>query len=164
MSWKPEADGIEARRRQALELGGSGAVEKQHEQGRGTVRERIERLVDAGSFYEQGPIAGHSERDEAGRLVRFSGANYVLGLARIQGRACVVGGEDFTQRGGSPTPAGLRKSVYAETLALQRRLPLVPFLEGGGGSVTGSGGKAGGSSPAPRLGEPVFAQPRRDNP
>ena len=160
VSWKPEVEGIEARRRQALEMGGEAAVAKQHEKGRLTVRERIERFVDAGSFYEQGPIAGHGERDEAGKLVRFTGANYVLGLARVDGRPCVVGGEDFTQRGGSPTPAGLRKSVYSETLAVQRRLPLIRFLEGGGGSVTGSGGKKGGAVPAPRLGDPVFTPPR----
>ena len=67
----------------------------------------------------------------------------------------MVGGEDFTQRGGSPSPAGLRKSVFAETLAVRYRLPLVRFLEGGGGSVTGSAGK--GSRPA---GEPVFSPPR----
>jgi len=70
----------------------------------------------------------------------------------------VVGGEDFTQRGGSPTPAGLRKSVYAEELALRYRLPLVRFLEGGGGSVTGSRGRAAG---APRpAGDPVYAPSR----
>jgi len=160
VSWKPEVDGIEERRRQALALGGADAVAKQHEKGRLTVRERIERFADPGSFHEQGPLAGHAERDEAGRLVRFTGANYVLGLARVEGRPCVVGGEDFTQRGGSPTPAGLRKSIYAETLAVQRRLPLVRFLEGGGGSVTGARGKPGDAPPAPRPGEPVFAPPR----
>jgi acetyl-CoA carboxylase carboxyltransferase component len=53
----------------------------------------------------------------------------------------VLGGEDFTQRGGSPSPGGLRKSVYAEDLACQSRLPLVRFLQGGGGSVTGASGK-----------------------
>jgi acetyl-CoA carboxylase carboxyltransferase component len=160
VSWKPEVDGIEERRRQALAMGGADAVARQHEKGRLTVRERIERFADDGSFYEQGPIAGHGERDETGRLLRFIGANYVLGLARVDGRPCVVGGEDFTQRGGSPTPAGLRKSVYAETLAVQRRLPLVRFLEGGGGSVTGARGKQGGAPPAPRVAEPVSAPPR----
>jgi acetyl-CoA carboxylase carboxyltransferase component len=159
VSWKPEVDGIEERRRRAQAMGGEEAIAKQHQAGRLTVRERIERFVDAGSLYEQGPIAGHGERDENGRLTQFTGANYVLGLARVDGRPCVVGGEDFTQRGGSPTPAGLRKSVYAETLAVQRRVPLVRFLEGGGGSVAGSRGKSAGP-PAPRLGEPVFAAPR----
>jgi acetyl-CoA carboxylase carboxyltransferase component len=155
MSWKSEVDGIEERRRRAAELGGAEAVATQRERDRLTVRERIDRLLDAGSFREQGPIAGHSETDENGTLRSFTPANYVLGLGKVDGRPCVVGGEDFTQRGGSPSPAGLRKSVFAETLAVRYRLPLVRFLEGAGGSVTGSGGK--GSQP---LGEPVFSPPR----
>jgi acetyl-CoA carboxylase carboxyltransferase component len=155
MSWKSEVDGIEERRRRAGELGGTEAVATQHQRERLTVRERIGRLLDAGSFREQGPIAGHSETDENGALRSFAPANYVLGLGRVDGSPCVIGGEDFTQRGGSPSPAGLRKSVFAETLAVRYRLPLVRFLEGAGGSVTGSGGK--GSRPA---GDPVFAPPR----
>jgi acetyl-CoA carboxylase carboxyltransferase component len=155
MSWKSEIDGIEERRRRAAELGGDEAVTAQHGRDRLTVRERIDRLLDPGSFREQGPIAGHSETDENGALRSFTPANYVLGLGKVDGRPCVVGGEDFTQRGGSPSTAGLRKSVFAETLAVRYRLPLVRFLEGGGGSVTGSAGK--GSRPA---GEPVFSPPR----
>jgi len=140
MSWKPEVDGIEERRRRALEHGGHEAVARQHERGRLTIRERIDALIDRDSFREQGPIAGFSESDEEGNLVSFTPANYVLGLARIDGRLCAVGGEDFTQRGGSPTPAGLRKSVYAEELACRFKVPLIRFLEGGGGSVTGAAG------------------------
>ena len=157
MSWQPEVDGIEERRRRAQELGGTEAVARQHEKGRLTIRERIDGLLDANTFDEQGPIAGAAETDEEGRLVAFQGANYVLGTGHVGGRPIVVGGEDFTQRGGSPSPAGLRKSVYAETLAVQLRLPLVRFLEGGGGSVTGTRGKGGG----PRMaGDPVYATPR----
>jgi acetyl-CoA carboxylase carboxyltransferase component len=141
VSWKPEVDGIEQRRRLAAEHGGPEAVAKQHELGRLTIRERIDGLVDADSFRETGPIAGQSEIGDDGELRSFSPANYVLGLARIDGRPCVVGGEDFTQRGGSPSPAGLRKSVYAEDLACRYRLPLVRFLQGGGGSVAGTRGK-----------------------
>lgn len=154
MSWESEVRGIEERRRRARELGGKEAVARHHALGRETVRERIERLVDPGSLREVGPIAGHAEEGESGRLESFSPANYVLGFARIDGRPCVVGGEDFTQRGGSPSPAGLRKSVYAEELACQYRLPLVRFLEGGGGSVRRP---AGGSPPS---GEPVYSTPR----
>ena len=155
MSWKREIDGIEQRRRQAAELGGSEAVAKQHELGRLTIRERIDAVVDDGSFQEQGPIAGDSEVGEDGELVSFTPANYVLGLARIDGRPCVVGGEDFTQRGGSPSPAGLRKSVYAEELACRYRLPLVRFLQGGGGSVAGTRGKGQRTS-----GDPAYAPHR----
>lgn len=157
MSWKTEVEGIEARRRAALAMGGGEATERQHARGRLTVRERIDALGDKDSFREQGPIAGYGETDDEGRLVAFTPANYVLGTVQVDGRPCVVGGEDFTQRGGSPTPAGLRKSVYAEELAWRQRLPLVRLLEGGGGSVTGTGGKKSG----PKLqGDPVFANPR----
>ena len=155
MSWKEEVEGIEARRRRAREMGGPDALARQHARGRLSVRERIDRLVDPESFFEQGPLAGHGEVDEAGRLREFQPANYVLGLARVKGRPCAVGGEDFTQRGGSPTPAGLRKSVYAEALALRHRVPLVRFLEGAGGSVA-----AGGDRGARPAGEPVYATPR----
>ena len=97
MSWKPEADEIQRRRELALELGGSEAIEKQHARGRLTIRERIDGLLDAGSFHEQGPQSGYGERDESGKLVAFTPANYVLGFGKLDGRPCVVGGEDFTQ-------------------------------------------------------------------
>jgi acetyl-CoA carboxylase carboxyltransferase component len=155
MSWKPEVDGIEQRHRLAQEHGGAEAVAKQHELGRLTIRERIDALVDPQSFREQGPIAGHPEYSENGELISFAPANYVLGLAQLSGRPCVVGGEDFTQRGGSPSPAGLRKSIYAEELACRYKLPLVRFLQGGGGSVAGASGKG----PRP-TGEPAYARHR----
>ena len=146
MSWKREVEGIEARSELAKEQGGAEGVARQHEAGRLTIRERIDGLIDAESFREQGPIAGHSETDDQGQLKSFTPANYVLGFARIDGRSIVVGGEDFTQRGGSPSPAGFRKSVMAEELAVRYRLPLVRFLEGGGGSVP----RPGSSSTPPR--------------
>jgi acetyl-CoA carboxylase carboxyltransferase component len=164
MSWKPEVDEIEARRVLSQKMGGEEAVAKQHERGRLSVRERIGRLADPGSFYEQGPLAGHAEHDEDGNLVDFSPANYVLGFAKVDGRPVVVGGEDFTQRGGSPSPAGLRKSVYSEDLARRHRLPLVRFLEGGGGSVAGSASNAGKktkkSAPPRTAPEAAFGAPR----
>jgi acetyl-CoA carboxylase carboxyltransferase component len=125
------------------------------------VRERIAAFSDPQGFREHGPIAGYAEAEpgksgaEGAIGAAFSPANYVVGLCRVDGRPVAVGGEDFTQRGGSPTPAGLRKSVYAEDLALRYKVPLVRFLEGGGGSVAGSSGK--GARPT---GDPVFARPR----
>ena len=127
MCWKEEVDEIARRRELATRMGGEEAVAKQHERGRLTIRERIEGLVDAESFREQGPLAGHAELDEAGRLVSFTPGNYILGLAKLDGRPVAIGGEDFTQRGGSPNPAGIRKSVYAEELACRYRVPLVIF-------------------------------------
>ena len=135
MSWEEELQGIELRRRAAAELGGPEGVAKQHSAGRLTVRERIDALLDTGSLRESGPITGYSQRDTEGKLQSFAPANYVLGFGKIDGRPVVVGGEDFTLRGGSPSAAGNRKSVFLEDLACQYQLPMIRLLEGGGGSV-----------------------------
>lgn len=153
MTWKAKTDQLAARRAAAALQGGEAAVARQHNQGRLTVRERIDALIDAGSFDEIGRAAGDAELDENGDLVEFTPANFVLGFAKVDGRRVVVGGEDFTMRAGSPTTAGLRKSVYAETVALKHRVPLVRLHEGSGGSV---GKPKGGSSPP----SPVFDPPR----
>jgi len=145
MSWQDEANEIEARRRLAQELGGKEAVERHHARGRLTVRERIGRLVDASSFHEAGETAGDGERDEAGRLASFEPTNFVVGSARIDGRPCVVAGDDFTIRGGAYSPASLKKTQYADSLAIRRRIPLVRLIEGGGASVSGAYGSRGRS-------------------
>ncbi|MCW5746688.1 MAG: propionyl-CoA carboxylase [Alphaproteobacteria bacterium] len=153
MGWSKELDEIAQRRDAATKLGGDAAVARQHAKGRLTIRERVDALLDAGSFREVGPIAGMSERDDSGALTNFTPANFVLGFGRIDGRPCVVGGEDFTIAAGSPNLGGLRKSIYTEDLACHYRLPLVRLHEGSGGSVTGSAGK--GAAPLPP--EPVYA-------
>ena len=144
MSWKPESDEIERRRAAAREQGGAEAVARQHARGRSTVRERIDALVDASSFREHGEVAGQTSVGADGRE-RFTPANVVVGTARIDGRPVVVAGDDFTIRGGSYSPAGLRKGIYADELAVRRRLPLVRLLEGGGASVAGATGVRGRS-------------------
>ena len=159
MSWEKEVSEIERRRKLAKQQGGEAAVARHHAKGRLTVRERIARLADPDSFSELGEGAGVPEYNDAGVLTGFQPANYVLGFIKLGGRRCVVGGEDFTLKGGSPNPAGLRKSVYAEDVALTYKLPLVRLHEGGGGSVAGAkgGGQGGPSRP---VGDPIFATPR----
>ena len=68
MSWQAEID--ELRRREALarEMGGPDKVERQHDGGKLTVRERIARLLDPGTFHEIGAIAGKAEYDDDGEL------------------------------------------------------------------------------------------------
>jgi len=145
VSWKPEVDEIERRRALAREHGGADAVARQHERGRLAVRERIDALVDAGSFREQGQVAGVAETDDEGRTKSFTPANVVLGTARIDGRPVVVCGDDFTLRGGAYSAVGLKKGLYADELAIRRRLPLVRLLEGGGASIAGTTGTQGRS-------------------
>lgn len=155
MTWHKEAEEIELRRDLSRQQGGEEAVGIQHAKGRLTIRERIDALIDPGSFEEHGEGAGFAEKSESGEITDFSPANYVVGFGDVGRRRVVVGGEDFTLKGGSPNGAGLRKSIYAEELAVQFRVPLVRLLEGGGGSVAGSGG------PRPTtVGSPVYAEPR----
>ncbi|MEM8636418.1 MAG: carboxyl transferase domain-containing protein, partial [Pseudomonadota bacterium] len=114
MSWKAEADEIRQRRNLALAQGGEASIARQHEKGRLTIRERIDLLLDKDTFDEVGPAAGASERGDNGELISFDPANFILGFGKINGQRVIVGGEDFTMKGGSPSPAGLRKSVYTE--------------------------------------------------
>ncbi len=154
MSWEEEVHEIHRRRRLAQVQGGEEGIAKQHARGRLTIRERIEAVLDEGSFQEQGLATAIPEYDENDNLLGYVPANYVVGFGRVEGRRVVVGGEDFTLKGGSPNGAGLRKSIYAEHLAVQYKIPLIRSLEGGGGSVKG-GGRKGGT-----VGEPVFTEPR----
>jgi acetyl-CoA carboxylase carboxyltransferase component len=144
MSWKPEADEIQRRRELAGELGGSEAVERQHGRGRGTVRERIDALIDRDSFREHAGIAGVAEIDDQGRR-SFTPANVVVGTALIDGRRVVVCGDDFTIRGAAYSAVGLKKGLYADELAVRRRVPLVRLLEAGGASIAGASGTRGRS-------------------
>ena len=151
MSWKPEIDEI-ARKRALGEEDSAEGIARQHAKGRLTIRERADALLDPGSFQEIGRGAGGAERDADGKLMSFTPANFLLGFGTIGGRRCIVGGEDFAIKGGSPNAAGLRKSIYAEDLALRYRVPLIRLHEGGGGSVGGAGGKT--------VGTPVYEAPR----
>ena len=88
------------RRELAERMGGPGKVGRQHEAGRLTVRERLAILLDDGSFDEIGTLAGTAVYDRDGDLADFTAANFVTGTGRINGRKVVVGGDDFTIRGG----------------------------------------------------------------
>ncbi len=154
MSWEKEVQELEQRRALAKQQGGPEGIAKQHARGRLTIRERIDALLDPGSFQEHGQATATPEYDDNDQLLGYAPANYVVGFGAVEGRRVAVGGEDFTLKGGSPNAAGLRKSVYAEHMAVQFKVPLIRLLEGGGGSVKGSSRKGG------TVGEPVFTEPR----
>jgi acetyl-CoA carboxylase carboxyltransferase component len=135
MVWQAEVDEIQRRRQIAYALGGEEAVARHHAGGRQTIRERIDALLDEGSFREIGVLGAGAVRDEAGNLVRLTPSNAVIGTGRIDGRDIVVGGEDNTIRGGASDGGGSAKMSYIEQLAYQERVPLVRLVEGAGGSV-----------------------------
>ena len=137
MTWTPELDELARRTAMAQQMGGADKVKRQHDAGRLTVRERIERLVDGGSFHEVGALSGIGEYDADGRILQVTPANCVFGRGRIDGRPVVVVGDDFTVRGGSADASISNKPLMAEDMAADFRLPIVRIIEGsgGGGSV-----------------------------
>jgi acetyl-CoA carboxylase carboxyltransferase component len=137
VTWEPELDALRRREELARRMGGEEKVRRQHDAGRLTVRERIEALLDPGSFHEIGATAGSPVYGEDGSLVDLTPANFVGGTGRLDGRKVVVGGDDFTVRGGASDAAIAAKQIHFERLANGLRLPIVRLVEGtgGGGSV-----------------------------
>ena len=128
MSWSDEVEELARRRARALEMGGEERVARQHAGGRLTVRERIDALIDPGSFVELGALAGN-QTDNG-----FVPSGYVGGLGRVDGRDVAIGGEDFTVRGGSERD-GAEKVALVCAMAKEYRIPLVLFHDGVGGNI-----------------------------
>ncbi|MGE0798635.1 MAG: acyl-CoA carboxylase subunit beta [Lautropia sp.] len=135
MTWQPEVDEIEQRKRFAAELGGEDAIRRQHAQGRLTARERVGRLLDDDSWFEIGVLAGKAEYDADWKLKRVRPTNAIIGTGRIDGRKITLDVDDFTVRGGSSEATVSEKWIYAENYALEHRLPLIRLVESAGGSV-----------------------------
>jgi acetyl-CoA carboxylase carboxyltransferase component len=141
--WSAEVADLVQRHRWADQLGGEQSVARHRKAGRKTIRERIHRLVDPGSFQEVGKLAGRSlnAEDAAVEGRDVIPAPYVMGLAKIDGRDVALGGEDFTVRGGVSWSGDRRKGGqggFVEDLAGEYRIPLINLIDGAGGSVTGT--------------------------
>lgn len=138
MSWESEANEIQLRRQKALQLGGKERVKRHHEQGKLTIRERIDKLLDRASFVEIGQLAGEAVWDKA-KFKDITPAPYVMGLGKIDGRWVALGGEDFTVRGGSSAGLARRKGGqggFVEDMAKEYRIPLVNLIDGVGANVS----------------------------
>ena len=137
MSWQTELDELTRREAFAEQLGGAERVRRQKDGGRYTIRQRIDLLADNGSFHEVGKIAGLAQYDGQNDLDSFMASNFVFGRAKVEGRPVVIGGDDFTVRGGSADATIKEKHMMCEQMASSLRLPLLRIVEGsgGGGSV-----------------------------
>jgi acetyl-CoA carboxylase carboxyltransferase component len=132
---EPAFPELEQRRAAALAMGGPEGLAKQASLGKLSARERIDRLLDAGTFGEMGMLAGKGTYDAQGAFKSFSPANAIVGAGQIEGRRVVVSADDFTIRGGSSESTVSDKWIYAERYAHQMRLPIVRLVETAGGSI-----------------------------
>ena len=101
MSWEKDIEELKKREKLSEEMGGKVKLQRQKDNNRLNVRERINLLLDKDSFHEIGKIAGKAEYDENGELIKFIPSNFVMGRGKINDRNVVVGGDDFTVRGGA---------------------------------------------------------------
>ncbi|MDD4859139.1 MAG: carboxyl transferase domain-containing protein [Dehalococcoidales bacterium] len=135
MSWEVAIQELYRRREIARQMGGTERVERHHQQGKLTIRERIERLVDKDTFFEAGSLMGKGKYDKNFDLVGFTPAAYVQGFAQIDGRTVAVGGNDFTISGGSPAGIEKHSNWFMQPMAYQYNIPLVQFSDGAGASA-----------------------------
>lgn len=112
-------------------------VVRQRSRGKLTCRERIELLLDDGSFHEIGSVTGFATYDEDGNIADFTPANHVGGWGTIESRTTIVCADDFTSRGGHSDGAIGAKSSHLDRLSIEMRVPSIRLLDGssGGGSV-----------------------------
>lgn len=137
MSWQPEVDEIARRRAWAREQSDAQMLARYRAQGWKTVRERIDLLADPGSFQEIGQLAG-SAKYKGGKVVDVTPSTFKMGLAEIDCRPVVIGGDDFSVRGGSSggyRPKGGHNG-FSGDLAFEYQLPLINLYHGVGGSVS----------------------------
>ena len=113
-----EAKEINEKKNFADQMGGKEATDLQYKKGRLPVRERIDRILDKNLSMKLEKVLVFQSIDD-GSLKKFTPGNFILGFGKINKRPVVIGGEDFSLKGGSPNAAGLRKSIYTEELALK---------------------------------------------
>ncbi len=137
MSWKKEIEELKKRESLAEKMGGKEKLKRQKDNKRLNVRERIDLLLDKNSFHEIGKIAGKAEYDESGELKSFKPSNFVMGRGMVNGKPVMVGGDDFTVRGGAADASIAQKQIMSEQFANEYQIPLIRLIEGtgGGGSV-----------------------------
>jgi geranyl-CoA carboxylase beta subunit len=105
------------------------------ERGQLLPRERVARLVDRdASFLEIAPLAGLKMHDDDGGR-GASGGGAVIGIGVVSGKRCVIAASDSAIKGGTVAPMGLRKSLRAQEIALQNKLPMIHLVESGGANL-----------------------------
>ncbi|MFC0270781.1 acyl-CoA carboxylase subunit beta [Metabacillus herbersteinensis] len=122
-------DDLRARKEHALLNGGQEKINRIHEQGALTARERIEKLVDFDSFLEVGML---NTSEFAGAEHQSAGDGIIAGLAKVNGRPVVVQAGDKTVFAGTEGSVHLRKGKEIHAYALKRGLPMFNLNEGGG--------------------------------
>jgi len=121
--------GIRNEEEQICEGGGQKAIENQHSKSRLTARERIQKLVDPGSFFELGLFAAYRMYEEWGGA---PAAGVITGLARIESRMVMIIANDATVKAGAFFPMTSKKVIRAQNISIENRIPVIYLVDSAG--------------------------------
>jgi 3-methylcrotonyl-CoA carboxylase beta subunit len=139
-----QLDQLETRLRQG---GGPDKVDRQHQQGKLTARERIELLLDKDSFMQEiGLLVAYDQYDGAA-----PGAGVVTVVGRVEGREVVVVANDATVKAGSWWPETIKKILRAQEIAMRSRVPIIYLVDSAGVNLPYQGGVFPGQYGASRI-------------
>ena len=110
--------------------GGDLAIDRQHSKGKMTARERISYLIDENSFFNEiGIFAAHEMYEEYGKI---NSGGVVVGTGNISGRKCIIVANDATVKAGAYFEITLKKTIRAQQIAKENKLPIVYLVDSAG--------------------------------
>jgi propionyl-CoA carboxylase beta chain len=126
---------LEARRETARKGGGDARIAAQHKRGKLTARERLDLLLDSGSFEEFDMFVQHRCTDFGMEKTKVPGDGVVTGWGTVNGRTVFVYAKDFTVFGGSLSETHAQKIMKVQDMALKLRAPIVGLIDSGGARI-----------------------------
>src|SRR6195256_2275683 len=137
--WTPLVRDVKSRKDTALGMGGPDRIARQPELGKLPVRERLDLLLDKGSFIEYGALADHMDPSLAARG-SLAADGVVTGIGRVDGRRVAIIAYDFTVMAGSMGSVGEQKTARMREVVLRQRIPLGYLLDSGGARIQSTSG------------------------
>src|SRR5712672_1944350 len=127
----------ELKRRNQLAEDGGGAKrrERQHKEGKMSARERVEFLLDEGTFEETDKLVTHRCSDFGMQEQKFQGDGFITGYGKVDGRTVFVFAQDFTVFGGSLSETNAAKIVKIMDMAMKLGAPIVGLNDSGGARI-----------------------------
>ena len=132
---KNKLNELERKREEALQGGGKKRIEAQHQKGKLAARERVQLLMDDGTFEETGMLVTHRSVDFGLDKEKYAGDGVITGYGKINGRLVYIFSQDFTVFGGSLSETHAEKICRIMDLAMQNGAPLIGLNDSGGARI-----------------------------
>jgi acetyl-CoA carboxylase carboxyltransferase component len=139
-AWGPLVGDLDARRKRALAMGGDAQVARQRDMGKLPVRERLDLLLDPGSFVEYGMLADSMDPLLEQQRGYLAADGMVAGVGTVDGRRVAICAYDFTVLAGSMGAVGEHKTTRMREVALRQRIPIVWLLDSAGARIQSTSG------------------------